>query len=90
MSGAKVERRLRCDRHGRFRVRLRPGFRMFLGTLLSGESDAASKSVGVPASPESTQPLLYPTRGELEFQLLVLLPIAFALKYFYNKRRDGR
>lgn len=41
-------------------------------------------------NPELTQPLLYLTRGELEFQLLVLLPIAFALKYFYNKRRDGR
>ena len=89
MSGAKVERRLRCDRHGRFRVRLRPGstrswHRSFRRIRRSLEVGRCSRE------PELTQPLLYLTRGELEFQLLVLLPIAFALKYFYNKRRDGR
>jgi hypothetical protein len=34
--------------------------------------------------------LLHRTRGELEFQLLMIMPIAIALVYLYNKRRDGR
>jgi hypothetical protein len=41
-------------------------------------------------NPELAAFLLYLTRGQLEFQLLVIMPIAFALVYLYNKRRDGR
>ena len=46
MSGAKVERRLRCDRHGRFRVRLRPGLYTFLAQIFpANPTQPRSRSV---------------------------------------------
>jgi hypothetical protein len=41
-------------------------------------------------NPEFGAILLYLTRGQLEFQLFVIMPIALGLVYLYNKRRDGR
>ena len=46
-SGATVERRLRCDRHGRFRVRLRPGRYTFLAQIFPANPTHPRRSVVV-------------------------------------------